>query len=61
MIAVEAADDDAQYVCHVENSDGKQLYRSRVARSAVVPERSLRSSGSPYGPRRVTTSAARSM
>ena len=40
---------------------GKQLYRSRVARSAVVPERSLRSSGSPYGPRRVTTSAARSM
>ena len=26
---------------------GKQLYRSRVARSAVVPERSLRSSGSP--------------
>ena len=27
---------------------GKQLYRSRVARSAVVPERSLRSSGSPW-------------
>ena len=23
MIAVEAADDDAQYVCHVENSDGE--------------------------------------
>ena len=27
---------------------GKQLYRSRVARSALVPERSLRSSGSPW-------------
>ena len=27
---------------------GKQLYRSRVARSAVVPERSLRSSGPPW-------------